>query len=429
MLTENTMRDPHVIHSQFSCRIYQPQRVVFKKGKGVWLHDTKGKRYLDAFACHSTLNQGHRHPTIVAAAKQQLDKITLTSRAYLNQALPLFLERLCGIASMEQAIPMNSGMEAIETALKVARKWGYEIKGVPRGDAEIIVMDKSFHGRSITTISASTMANHRSGFEPFTPGFVVVPFADVEEVKKAINKNTVAVLLEPIQSVNRLYRPPDGYLAELRKITRLENVLLILDEIQTGLGRTGKLFAWEWEDAKPDILCLGKALGGGIYPVSAVLSSREILSVLGPGTHGSTLAGNPLASAIGLASLKVVEEERLASNAWKMGNHICEELRAFSHPDIRRIKGKGLLIGIQLAVSSESYVRRLIEHEIVSYSIGDHTLRLTPPLIINERQVDFLLGKLHQVFDRNRVGGFSNQGAESSQQCTIAQQFARRSSP
>jgi len=253
--TETVNDDFFKLHQEFSAPIYQPYPVVFAKAEGCWFWDKKGKQYLDVFACYSTLNQGHRHPKIIEVIKKQLDKITLTSRAYLNEEVPIFLQEICRISEMEQAIPMNSGAEAMETAIKVARKWGYQMKGVRRGKAEIIVMENNFHGRTVTTVSCSTVDKFKEGFEPLTPGFVVVPFGDIEAVKRAINNNTVAVLLEPIQAVNGINVPPEGYLHQLRRVTQEQGVLLIMDEIQTGLGRTGRLFAWQWEEAKPDILC------------------------------------------------------------------------------------------------------------------------------------------------------------------------------
>ena len=386
------------LHQEFSAPIYQPYSIVFEKAEGCWFWDKERKKYLDMFACYSTLNQGHRHPKIIEAVKKQLDKITLTSRAYLNEELPIFLQELCRISEMEQAIPMNSGAEAMETAIKVARKWGYYKKGIPKGKAEIIVMEKNFHGRTVTNISFSTIEKFRDGFEPFTPGFVIVPFGDIEAVKKAINKNTVAVMLEPIQAVNGINFPPEGYLKELRVLTKNHNVLLIFDEIQTGLGRTGKLFAWQWENAKPDILCLGKALGGGIYPVSAVLSSEEIFSVFNPGDHGSTLAGNPLASAVGLSSLKVIMEENLAERAKKMGEHLIEELRKLNHSNIKSIRGKGLLIGVELTVDADPYIKKLLELGIVSLTVQKNMLRFTPPLIISDEEVEYTVEKVSRLF-------------------------------
>lgn len=386
------------LHQEFSAPIYQPYSIVFDKAEGCWLWDKKGKKYLDAFACYSTLNQGHRHPKIIETIKKQLDKITLTSRAYLNEELPIFLKEICRISEMEQAIPMNSGAEAMETAIKLARKWGYYQKGIPKGKAEIIVMERSFHGRTVTTISFSTIEKFRDGFEPFTPGFVIVPFGDIKAVRKTINRNTVAVILEPIQAVNGINLPPEGYLKELRDLTKNHNVLLVLDEIQTGLGRTGKLFAWQWEKAKPDILCLGKALGGGIYPISAVLSSKEIFSAFSPGDHGSTLAGNPLASAVGLSSLKVIEEENLAERAEKMGAHLIEELKKLNHPNIKSIRGKGLLIGIELTVDTAPYIKRLLELGLVSLPVQKNMLRLTPPLIINQEEVKYTLERISELF-------------------------------
>ncbi len=386
------------INDRYGAHNYHPLPVVIAKAKGVWVWDVEGRRYMDMLSAYSAVNQGHLHPRIVEAAKRQLETLTLTSRAFHNDKLPLFLKKVCEVAGMEMALPMNTGAEAVETALKTARKWGYYVKGVEKDKAEIIVAENNFHGRTITIISFSSVPQYRDGFGPFTPGFVMVPFGDADAIEKAINKNTVAVLLEPIQGEGGIIIPPEGYLKKVREITRRHNVLFMLDEIQTGLGRTGKMFAWEWEDAKPDVLILGKALGGGMYPVSVVLASKEILGVFKPGDHGSTFGGNPLAAAIGIEALNVLIEEKLPERALEMGNYFMEELRKIQHPDIKEVRGKGLLIGVELKVPARIYAEKLMKEGLLCKETHEYVLRFAPPLVITKEEVDWALERIRKVF-------------------------------
>ncbi len=386
------------INDRYGAHNYHPLPIVIAKAKGVWVWDVEGRKYMDMLSAYSAINQGHLHPRIVKVAKEQLETLTLTSRAFHNDKLPLFLKKVCEVASMEMALPMNTGAEAVETALKTARKWGYYVKGVEKDKAEIIVAENNFHGRTITIISFSSEPQYRDGFGPFTPGFVMVPFGDAEAIEKAITPNTVAVLIEPIQGEGGIIIPPEGYLKKVREITRKHNVLFMLDEIQTGLGRTGKMFAWEWEDAKPDVLILGKALGGGVYPVSVVLASKEILGVFKPGDHGSTFGGNPLAAAIGIEALNVLIEEKLPERAREMGEYFMSELKKINHPDIKEVRGKGLLIGLELKVPARVYAEKLMKEGLLCKETHQYVLRFAPPLVITREEIDWALERIRKVF-------------------------------
>ena len=386
---------------KWSARNYEPLPVVIERGEGVWVYDVDGRRYLDMLSAYSALNQGHRHPRILRALKEQADRVTLTSRAFHNDRMGEFLGKLCQIAGYEKALPMNTGAEAVETAIKAARKWGYLKKGVPENQAEIIVAENNFHGRTITIISFSTEAQYRYGFGPFTPGFKIIPFNDPEALESAITENTVAFLVEPIQGEGGVIVPDEGYLRKIREITTRHHVLLVLDEIQTGLGRTGKLFAFQHEDARPDILILGKALGGGVYPVSAILADDEIMDVFTPGDHGSTFGGNPLAAAVGIASLDVVLEEDLPSRAAELGAYFMDELRKIQSPAIREVRGKGLLIGVEIKPeygTARPYCERLLEEGILAKDTHHQVVRFAPPLIITREEIDWALERIRRVF-------------------------------
>ncbi len=387
------------LEEDFGARNYKPLPVVISKAKGCWVWDVEGKKYLDMLSAYSAVNQGHLHPKIVKAAEEQLKRVTLTSRAFYNDKLPLFLKKVCEVTGMEMALPMNTGAEAVETALKAARKWGYYVKGVKKNRAEIIVAQNNFHGRTITVISFSTEEQYRDGFGPFTPGFEIVPFGDAEAIEKRFTENTVAVMLEPIQAEGGIIVPPDGYLREVRDICKRHNALFILDEIQTGLGRTGKMFAWEWDDAKPDMIILGKSLGGGVIPVSVVASSKEVLGVFRPGDHGSTFGGNPLASAVGIASLDVIIEEKLPDRAKELGEYFMNKLKELEgHPDIKEIRGKGLLIGIELKKPAREYAEKLKEEGLLCKETHEYVLRLAPPLVIKKEEIDWAFERLKKVF-------------------------------
>ncbi len=386
---------------KWSARNYEPLPVVIERGEGVWVYDVDGRRYLDMLSAYSALNQGHRHPRILQALKEQADRVTLTSRAFHNDKMGEFLGKLCQIAGYEKALPMNTGAEAVETAIKAARKWGYLKKGVPENQAEIIVAENNFHGRTVTIISFSTEAQYRYGFGPFTPGFKIIPFNDPEALEEAITENTVAFLVEPIQGEGGVIVPDEGYLRQIREITRKHHVLLVLDEIQTGLGRTGKLFAFQHEDARPDILILGKALGGGVYPVSAILADDEIMEVFTPGDHGSTFGGNPLAAAVGIASLEVILEEDLPGRAAELGAYFMDQLRQIQSPAIQEVRGKGLLIGVEIKPeygTARPYCERLLEEGILAKDTHHQVVRFAPPLVITREEIDWALERIRKVF-------------------------------
>ncbi len=378
---------------------YHPLDVVIERAEGVWVYDVEGNRYLDCLASYSAVNQGHCHPEILKAMFEQAQKVTLTSRAFRNDQLPLFYQQLHELTGYEMALPMNSGAEAVETAVKAARKWGYKVKGIPDGQAEIVVCANNFHGRTVTVISFSTDEQYRDGFGPFTPGFKVIPFGDAAALRDAITSNTCAFLVEPIQGEAGIVIPPDGFLREAAKICRRNNVLLIADEIQSGLGRTGKLFAYMHEGIRPDMVIIGKALSGGFYPVSAVLSSKEILGVFHPGDHGSTFGGNPLGCAVARAALHVLVEENLVQHSAELGDYFLHLLRTLRNPHLREVRGKGLWIGIELDVPARPYCEALKELGILCKETHDHVIRIAPPLIITRKEIDLAFERIRKVIE------------------------------
>jgi ornithine--oxo-acid transaminase len=381
-----------------SARNYAPLPVVITRAEGVFAWDIEGRKYLDCISAYSSLNQGHRHPRILQALLAQAGRVTLTSRAVHNDRLGPFLEKLCNAAQMDMALPMNTGAEAVETAIKLARKWGYRVKGVPHQRAEIVVCENNFHGRTTTIVGFSSEPQYREDFGPFTPGFETVPFGDAGALERAIGPNTVAFLVEPIQAEAGIIVPPAGYLTEVRELCRKHNVLLMLDEIQTGLGRTGKLFDYQHEpDAKPDVLILGKALGGGVYPVSAVLASADVMGLWRPGDHGSTFGGNPLAAAVGEAALEVVIDSRLPARAAELGAHLFDRLASLSSPHVTSIRGRGLLVGIEIAPqagTARRFTEKLLERGVLSKDTHDQVIRIAPPLIVLKEQLDWLVEQL-----------------------------------
>ncbi len=386
------------IEDRWGARNYRPLDVVIERASGVWVEDVDGKRYLDCLSAYSALNQGHCHLRILQALKEQAERVTLTSRAFRNDQLPLFVAELAELCGMEMVLPMNTGAEAVETAIKAARRWGYAHKRIPLDKAEIIVCENNFHGRTTTIVGFSSEPSYRDGFGPFTPGFVTVPFGDAEALEAAITPNTCAFLFEPIQCEAGIIIPPDGYLRQAAEICRRENVLLMADEIQTGLGRTGRMFACEHEDVQPDVYILGKALSGGFYPVSAVVSSREILGVFRPGSHGSTYGGNPLACAVARAALKVIQEENLAERSAELGAWLLYELRRIRHPHIKKVRGRGLLAGIELLVHARAYCERLKDLGLLCKETHDFVIRLAPPLIISEKDLEWAIRQLRSAF-------------------------------
>jgi len=386
----------------YSARNYHPLQVVLARAEDVWVWDSDGRRYLDCLSAYSAVNQGHRHPRIIQALKEQADRLTLTSRAFHNDRMGGFLERLCTMAEMDRALPMNTGAEAVETAIKTARKWGYKVKGVAQDQAEIIVCRNNFHGRTTTIVGFSSEEQYRDGFGPFTPGFKAIDFGDIDQLEAAITPNTVAFLVEPVQGEGSILVPPQGYFNEVRRVCREHNVLYITDEIQTGLGRTGKLFCYQHDsDAKPDMLIVGKALGGGVYPVSAVISSEAILGVFQPGDHGSTFGGNPLGAAVADAALQVIEDEELVERAAESGEYVMERLHQLPSDSIAEIRGRGLLIGIELkpeAGPARHYCEALLDRGLLCKETHERVVRLAPPLTIRRPQLDFMLEQIEVVF-------------------------------
>ncbi|RPI88457.1 MAG: ornithine--oxo-acid transaminase [Chloroflexi bacterium] len=390
------------LEEQYGAHNYHPLNVVLERGEGVWVYDVEGKKYLDCLSAYSALNQGHVHPKILRAFIEQAEKLTLTSRAFRNEQLPLFYQDLANITGFEMSLPMNSGAEAVESALKLARKWAYQVKKIPKHQAEIITCGDNFHGRTISIISFSTEPLYRDNFGPFTPGFKVVPYGDAKAIEDAITSNTAAVMLEPIQGEAGVKIPPDGFLKKVREICTRENVLFIADEIQTGLGRTGRLFATDHEGVRPDMVVIGKALSGGFYPVSAVLSSKEILGLFTPGEHGSTFGGNPLAAAVARTALQVIIEENMIENADKLGEYFIEQLAEIPSPHVKEVRGKGLLIGVELKSSAggaRRFCEALEDRCILAKETHEHVIRFAPPLIITKEEIDWALPRIREALN------------------------------
>jgi len=395
-LTEQFIKEAE----KYSAHNYHPLPVVLSKGEGVWVWDVEGKKYLDCLSAYSAVNQGHRHPKIINALIEQANKITLTSRAFHNDKMGAFLKKLCEVAGFDKALPMNTGAEAVETAIKTARKWGYLKKKVEEDKAEIIVCENNFHGRTITIISFSSEPQYRFGFGPFTPGFKMIPFGDAEALEKAITPNTVGFLVEPIQGEGGVIVPPEGYYRAVREITKKHDVLLMADEIQTGFGRTGTLFAMDREGVKPDILIVGKALGGGVYPVSAILANEDVMDVFRPGDHGSTFGGNPLAAAVAMAAIDVIIEERLPERAEELGNYFMNRLREINSPYVKEVRGRGLLIGVEIKKeygSARPFCEKLMELGILAKETHDQVIRFAPPLVITKEEIDWALERIEKV--------------------------------
>ena len=390
------------IEEQYGAHNYHPLDVVIEKAEGVWVYDVEGKRYLDCLSAYSAVNQGHVHPEILKALLEQAKKVTLTSRAFRNDQLPMLYKELSEMTGYEMSLPMNSGAEAVETAVKLARKWAYQVKKVPRHQAEIIVAGNNFHGRTVTIISFSTEPSYRDDFGPFTPGFVVVEYGDADAVEKAITPNTAAVLLEPIQGEAGVIIPPAGYLKKVAEICKKNNVLYISDEIQTGLGRTGKLFAAHHDNVRPDIVILGKALSGGFYPVSAILADKPVLGLFQPGEHGSTFGGNPLAAAVARASLRVLREEKLAERSEELGTYFIEQLSEIPSPHVKEVRGKGLLIGVELkpeAGGARRFCEALKAKGILAKETHDNVIRFAPPLVIDKETIDWALPAIRETLN------------------------------
>lgn len=388
------------LEDEWGAHNYHPLPVVVARAEGPWVFDVDGARYLDCLSAYSAVNQGHCHPRILQALRDQAERVTLTSRAYRNDQLPLFCRELAELCGMQMVLPMNTGAEAVETAIKAARKWAYDRKGVEPGRAEILVCENNFHGRTTTIVGFSSDADSRLGFGPFTPGFRSIPFGDARALAEAITPDTCAFLVEPVQCEAGVLIPPAGYLAEAARICRERGVLLVVDEIQTGLGRTGALFACQHEGVQPDVYVLGKALSGGFYPVSAVVSSRDVLGVFSPGTHGSTFGGNPLGCAVAREALRVLADENLVERAAVLGHWFLDQLRTLSHPDIVEIRGIGLIAGIELRVPARPFCERLQMLGMLCKETHDRVIRIAPPLVVEREELTWALDRLREAFGR-----------------------------
>lgn len=385
------------LSQEYGAPNYHPLPVVISRGEGAWVWDCEGKRYMDMLSAYSALNQGHRHPRIIQALKDQADRVTMTSRAFHNDRLGQLYQMLCQLTEKNMVLPMNTGVEAVETAIKAARRWAYRVKGVPADRAEIIVCQGNFHGRTLAAISASSEAAYQKDFGPLLPGFRVVPYGDLEALEAAMGTNTAAFLMEPIQGEAGVRIPPEGYLRGAAELCRQKNVLLMADEIQTGLGRTGQVFGCDWEEVKPDVYILGKALGGGVYPVSAVVADESVLGLFEPGSHGSTFGGNPLAAAVAVASLEVIQEENLVENSREMGEFLVDRLRRIANPQIEEVRGRGLFVGIELSVDARPYCEALMEAGILAKETHQNVIRLAPPLVVTRSDLEWAVDRLQAV--------------------------------
>ena len=385
---------------RYSAHNYHPLPVVLERGEGSWVWDVEGNRYLDMLSSYSAVNQGHRHPAIVAAAREQLDRLTLTSRAFHNDRMGPFLRELCEATGFDAALPMNTGAEAVETAIKMVRKWGYEVRGVPNDQAEIIVCEDNFHGRTTTIVGFSSEDQYREGFGPFTPGFTIIPYGDVDALRAAIGPRTVGFLVEPIQGEAGVVVPPDGYMRRAAEVCRENGVALVADEIQTGLGRTGRMFCCDWDGVRPDVLVVGKALGGGVYPVSAALADAEFMDVFRPGDHGSTFGGNPLGAAVGMASLRVTVEEDLPRRSDELGSRFMERLRAIRSPHVEEVRGRGLMVGVVIRESSGTarpFCEALQARGILAKETHRQVVRFAPPLTVERETLEAALVEIEAV--------------------------------
>ncbi|MBT2736068.1 MULTISPECIES: ornithine--oxo-acid transaminase [Bacillaceae] len=382
---------------KFGANNYHPLPIVIAKAEGVWVESPEGNRYMDMLSAYSAVNQGHRHPKIIQALKDQADKVTLTSRAFHNDQLGPWYEKICQLTNKNMALPMNTGAEAVETALKAARRWGYDVKGIAENQAEIIACVGNFHGRTMGAVSLSSDPEYKRGFGPMLPGINLIPYGDLEALKAAITPNTAAFLIEPIQGEAGIILPPEGFLKAASDLCKENKVLFIADEIQVGLARTGKMFACDWEDVNPDMLILGKALGGGVFPISCVVANSDVLGVFNPGSHGSTFGGNPLACAVSLAALDVIEEEKLAERSLELGKYFFEQLQSIDNPKIKTIRGRGLFIGVELTEAARPYCEQLKEKGLLCKETHDTVIRFAPPLTITKEEIDWAFEKIKTV--------------------------------
>ncbi len=383
---------------RYGANNYQPLPIVISEAEGIWVKDPEGNKYIDMLSAYSAVNQGHRHPKIIEALKRQADSLTLSSRAFHHDQLGAWYEKVSQLTNKEMVLPMNTGAEAVETAIKAIRRWGYQVKGIAENQAEIIVCVGNFHGRTLAAISLSSEEEYRKGFGPMLPGIKLIPYGDCDALKAAITPNTAGFILEPIQGEAGIIIPPDGYLKEAYSICKSQRVLFVADEIQTGLGRTGKLFACDWEQVAPDMYILGKALGGGVMPISCVVANRDILHVFNPGSHGSTFGGNPLACAVSIAAIDVVIEEGLVDKSLELGEYFLNRLKEITHPCIKEVRGKGLFIGVELTEAARTYCEKLKDLGILCKETHETVIRFAPPLIITKAEIDMTIGIINQVF-------------------------------
>ena len=396
-MTVQSTEEIIALTEKYGARNYHPLPIVISEAEGIWVTDPEGNKYMDMLSAYSALNQGHRHPKIIQALKDQADKVTLTSRAFHNDILGKWTERIAKLTGKDKVLPMNTGVEAVETAIKAARRWAYEVKGVADNQAEIIAANGNFHGRSINAISLSTDETATKNFGPFVPGIKKVEFGNSEAIREAITPNTAAVIVEPIQGEAGVIIPPEGYLQEIRQICDEHNILFIADEVQTGFARTGKMFACEWEGVEPDIYVMGKALGGGVMPVSGIAANKEIMDVFTPGSHGSTFGGNPLACAVSLAAIDVIEEENLVARSLEQGEYFADGLRKIDNPDLVEIRARGLFIGVEFNHPVREFCEELKEEGVLCKETHDHTIRFAPPLIIEKEDIDWALERIYKV--------------------------------
>ncbi|MDQ0246718.1 ornithine--oxo-acid transaminase [Bacillus fengqiuensis] len=382
---------------KYGANNYHPLPIVISEAEGVWVKDPEGKKYMDMLSAYSAVNQGHRHPKIIGALKEQADRVTLTSRAFHNDQLGPWYEKICQLTNKDMALPMNTGAEAVETAIKAARRWGYEVKGIADNQAEIIACVGNFHGRTMTAVSLSSEAEYQRGFGPMLPGIKLIPYGDIEALKAAITPNTAAFLIEPIQGEAGIVLPPEGFLKAASELCKEQQVLFIVDEIQVGLARTGKMFACDWEGVEPDMLILGKALGGGVFPISCVVANKDILGVFNPGSHGSTFGGNPLACAVSVAALEVLEEEGLSQRSLELGEYFKQKLSEINNPIIKEVRGRGLFIGVELTKAARPYCEKLKEEGLLCKETHDTVIRFAPPLVISQEDLDWAIEKINRV--------------------------------
>lgn len=398
-MTATTIKSTEIIKQteQFGAHNYHPLPIVISKAEGIWVESPEGNRYLDMLSAYSAVNQGHRHPKIIQALIEQAGKVTLTSRAFHNDQLGSWYEKVCKLTKKEMALPMNTGAEAVETAFKAARRWGYDVKGIADNQAEIIACIGNFHGRTMGAVSLSSDPDYKRGFGPMLPGIKLIPYGDLEALKTAITPNTAAFLIEPIQGEAGIIIPPEGFLKAASEVCKENNVLFIADEIQAGLARTGKMFACDWEDVTPDMYILGKALGGGVFPISCVVANSDILDVFNPGSHGSTFGGNPLACAVSIAALDVIEVEKLAERSLELGTYFMNKLKSIANPIIKEVRGKGLFIGVELTEAARPYCEQLKDEGLLCKETHDNVIRFAPPLIITKEEIDWAFEKINKV--------------------------------